>query len=141
MPADTPPRLLTAAGRAICVSPRQKPSDHLTHPGQLAPVDDVAWTIRRVHDGEVVIPAAPFPHIVSRLRRAERRIDEDSTPPQCKVLGHLACGLSPMGTAAAMSISMDTARNHTQPVIEKLGVHAKPDIVIIAMREGLECST
>jgi DNA-binding CsgD family transcriptional regulator len=33
---------------------------------------------------------------------------------------------------------MNTARNHTQRVIEKLGAHSKLEAVVIAMREGLK---
>jgi DNA-binding CsgD family transcriptional regulator len=39
-----------------------------------------------------------------------------------------------------MFISLNTARNHTQHVIEKLGAHSKLEAVVIAMREGLELS-
>ena len=40
-----------------------------------------------------------------------------------------------------MSISVTTARNHTQRAIEKLGAHSKLEAVIIAMREGLQLDT
>jgi DNA-binding NarL/FixJ family response regulator len=54
-----------------------------------------------------------------------------------EVLGHLARGLSLPDIAAAMTISVTTARNHTQRVIEKLGAHSKLEAVVVAMREGL----
>jgi DNA-binding NarL/FixJ family response regulator len=54
------------------------------------------------------------------------------------VLGHLARGLSHMAIADAMSISPNTARNHTQRMIEKLGAHSKLEAVVIAIREGIE---
>jgi response regulator RpfG family c-di-GMP phosphodiesterase/DNA-binding CsgD family transcriptional regulator len=103
-----------------------------------APLDDVARAIRRVHDGEVVIPAALLPQVVSELRRAGPRIGDDITPRERELLGHLASGLSLPDIAAAMSISMNTARNHTQRVIEKLGAHSTLEAVVIAMRERLE---
>ena len=102
-----------------------------------ASVDDVARAIHRVHGGEVVIPAGLLPAIVSGLRRAGPRIGEDVTPREREVLTHLAGGLSLPDIAAAMSISMNTARNHTQHVIEKLGAHSKLEAVVIATREGL----
>ena len=102
-----------------------------------ASVDDVARAIHRVHDGEVVIPAGLLPEIVSGLRRSRPRIGEDVTPREREVLTHLASGLSLPHIAAAMSISMNTARNHTQHVIEKLGAHSKLEAVVIATREGL----
>jgi DNA-binding NarL/FixJ family response regulator len=103
-----------------------------------APVDDVASAIRRVHDGELVIPAALLPEVVSGLRRSRSRIGEDITPRELELLGHLANGLSLPSIAEAMSISMNTARNHTQRMLEKLGAHSKLEAVVIAMREGMQ---
>jgi|GEM_PF-247464 len=103
-----------------------------------ATVDDVARAIRRVHDGELVIAAEVLPHVVSGLRHGEHRIGDDITRRELELLGYLACGLALPDIAQAMSISMNTARNHTQRVIEKLGAHSKLEAVIIAMREGLD---
>ena len=50
------------------------------------------------------------------------------------MLGYLAQGLSLIDIADGMSISMNTARNHTQRVIEKLGAHSKLEAVVIAIR-------
>jgi putative two-component system response regulator len=103
-----------------------------------ASVDDVARAIRRVHDGEVVIPAALLPRVVSGLRRTGHRVGDDLTRREGEVLGHLARGLSLIDIADGMSISLNTARNHTQRMIEKLGAHSKLEAVVIAIREGLE---
>jgi len=105
---------------------------------QSAPVDDVARAIRRVHDGEVVIPNALLPQVVSGLRRTGPRIGDDMTRRETELLGHLARGLSLVDIASSMAISMNTARNHTQRVIEKLGAHSKLEAVVIARREGLD---
>jgi DNA-binding NarL/FixJ family response regulator len=103
-----------------------------------APVDDVVRAIRRVHGGEVLIPSSLLPQIVSELRRSGTRIGDEITSREREVLGYLAKGLSLPDIAAAMFISLNTARNHTQHVIEKLGAHSKLEAVVIAMREGLE---
>jgi putative two-component system response regulator len=105
-----------------------------------APVDDVASAIRRVHDGEVVIPAALLPQVVAGLRRSGPRVGDDMTRRETELLGHLTRGLSLVDIATVMSISVNTARNHTQRVIEKLGAHSKLEAVVIAMREGLEAA-
>ncbi len=102
-----------------------------------APVDDIAKAVRRVHDGEVVIPAALLAQFAAGLRRGGRRIGDDITPRERELLGYLARGLGLPDVANAMSISMATARNHTQRVIEKLGAHSKLEAVVIAMREGV----
>jgi putative two-component system response regulator len=106
-----------------------------------AAVDDVASAIRRVHDGEVVIPAALLPQVVAGLRRTGHRVGDDMTRREAELLGHLARGRSLTDIATAMSISMNTARNHTQRVIEKLGAHSKLEAVVIAIREGLEVAS
>jgi putative two-component system response regulator len=103
-----------------------------------APVDDVARAIRRVHDGEVVIPADLLPQVVSGLRQTGRRVGDDMTRREHELLGHLARGHSLIDIASVMSISMNTARHHTQRVIEKLGAHSKLEAVVIALREGLD---
>jgi putative two-component system response regulator len=103
-----------------------------------APVDDVASAIRRVHDGEVVIPPALMPQVVAGLRRSAHRVGDDMTRRETELLGHLVRGMSLIDIASAMSISLNTARNHTQRVIEKLGAHSKLEAVVIAIREGLE---
>lgn len=100
-------------------------------------VDDVASAIQRVHDGEVVTPPALLAQVVAGFRRTGRRPGDDLTRREAETLGHLGCGLSLLDIAAAMSISVNTARNHTQRVIEKLGAHSKLEAVVIAMREGL----
>jgi putative two-component system response regulator len=102
-----------------------------------ATVDDVARAIQHVHDGEVVIATDLLPQVVSGLRRGDQRIGADITRRELELLGHLAQGSSLPDIAHAMSISMNTARNHTQRVIEKLGAHSKLEAVLIAMREGL----
>ncbi len=102
-----------------------------------APVDDVARAIQRVHDGEVVLPAALLSQVVSGLHRNGRRLGDDLTRRESETLGHLARGVSLLDIAEAMAISMNTARNHTQRVIEKLGAHSKLEAVVIALREGL----
>ena len=106
-----------------------------------APVDDIAKAIRRVHDGEVVIPPALLPDVLSGLRRSRHRVGDDLTRRERELLAHLANGLELPDIAAAMSISLNTARNHTQRAIEKLGAHSKLEAVIIAMREGLQLET
>jgi putative two-component system response regulator len=103
-----------------------------------ATVDEVASAIRRVHDGEVVISAELLAHVASGLRRGSSRVGEDITRRELELLRYLARGLSLPDIAQAMSISMNTARNHTQRVIEKLGAHSKLEAVVIAMREGLK---
>jgi putative two-component system response regulator len=102
-----------------------------------ATVDAVARAIQRVHNGEIVIAPELLALVVSGLRHQARRIGDDITRRELELLGHLAHGLSLAEIAQTMSISINTARNHLQRVIEKLGAHSKLEAVVIAMREGL----
>ena len=102
-----------------------------------ASAEEVTLAIRRVHDGEVVIPPDLLPHVLAGLRRPTHSIGADITPRERELLGHLAEGRSLSAIAHSMSISVNTARNHTQNVIEKLGAHSKLEAVVIAMHEKL----
>jgi DNA-binding NarL/FixJ family response regulator len=90
-----------------------------------------------VHDGEVVIAPELLALVVSGLHHRGHRIGDDITRRELELLGHLARGLSLADIAQRMSISLNTARNHSQRVIEKLGAHSKLEAVVIATREGL----
>ena len=98
---------------------------------------DVTSAIRRVHDGEVVVPPELLRSVVSGLRDPGPAIGDDITPRERDVLNYLAEGCSIHDIAASMSISMNTARNHVQKVINKLGAHSKLEAVVIAMHENL----
>jgi len=102
-----------------------------------ATVDAVARAIRRVHDGEVVIAPELLALVVSGLRHQLAASETNITRRELELLGHLARGLSLAEIAQTMSISINTARNHLQRVLEKLGAHSKLEAVVIAMREGL----
>ena len=105
--------------------------------GKTASIDEVTSTIRRVHNGQVVIPADLLPAVVSGLRHRQPAIGGDITPRERELLGHLAEGLPIADIARVMSISVNTARNHTQRVIEKLGAHSKLEAVVIALHANL----
>lgn len=102
-----------------------------------ATVDAVASAIRRVHDGEVAISPELLAMVVRATRPRDRRIGDDITPRELELLGYLARGISLADVAQRMSISMNTARNYSQRVIEKLGAHSKLEAVVIATRERL----
>ena len=102
-----------------------------------ATVDAVASAIRRVHDGEVAISPELLAMVVRATRHRDHRIGDDITPRELELLGYLARGISLADVAQRMSISMNTARNYSQRVIEKLGAHSKLEAVVIATRERL----
>ncbi|VUZ85889.1 Transcriptional regulatory protein DegU [Candidatus Methylomirabilis lanthanidiphila] len=56
------------------------------------------------------------------------------TPREQEVLRFIARGESAKGIAKALQISTTTARNHTQKILSKLGLHAKVEAVALAYR-------
>src|SRR5574337_1251768 len=56
------------------------------------------------------------------------------TPREQEVLRFIARGESAKGIARALQISTTTARNHTQKILTKLGLHAKVEAVALAYR-------
>ena len=59
------------------------------------------------------------------------------TPRELEVLGCLAEGLGTGALADRMVISVSTARNHIQNILEKLGVHSRTEAVMYGIRHGL----
>ncbi|MDE2058461.1 MAG: PAS domain-containing protein [candidate division NC10 bacterium] len=56
------------------------------------------------------------------------------TPREQEVLRFIARGESAKGIAKALRISTTTARNHTQKILAKLGLHTKLEAVAVAFR-------
>jgi putative two-component system response regulator len=100
-------------------------------------LEDVIDAIRRVRNGELVIPSDVLPAVVSGLKRREPTVGSDITPRELDVLNLLAKGVALPEISATLSISFNTARNHTQRVMEKLGAHSKLEAVVVATREGI----
>jgi len=59
------------------------------------------------------------------------------TSREREILDLIASGLSPHVIAHHLSISRATLRNHTQNILDKLGVHSKVAAVAMAYRQGL----
>lgn len=59
------------------------------------------------------------------------------TPRQLEVLGLIADGMSAAEISTALGISRNTARNHTQHLLERLGVHSKTEAVAVGIRHDL----
>ena len=66
-----------------------------------------------------------------------RGISNDLTAREREVLRLLDDGYDAAGIASQLVISRNTARNHIQRVLVKLGAHSKLEAVAIARREGL----
>jgi PAS domain S-box-containing protein len=62
---------------------------------------------------------------------------EPLTSRELEVLSSLADGYSTRGIAKALSISVNTSRNHIQNILQKLGVHSRLEAVIYAIDHEL----
>jgi DNA-binding NarL/FixJ family response regulator len=63
--------------------------------------------------------------------------DPAVTPRELEVLRCLADGLGTSEIADRMVISISTARNHIQSILDKLGAHSRTEAVMAGIRQGL----
>ena len=103
---------------------------------KIAPASELIETIARVHSGQTVLPPEMLSTVLTGLRRSQA-VGVDVTPREREVLQLLAEGCAMQEICDRLHISVNTARNHTQRVIEKLGAHSKLEAVVIASREQL----
>lgn len=102
------------------------------HLAKTESVDTVIDAIRRAAAGEVLID----PELRSELEN-ENAPGSSLTRREREVLELLAKGMSTREVAATLHVSLNTARNHIQRLLPKLGAHSKLEAVAIATREGL----
>jgi DNA-binding NarL/FixJ family response regulator len=100
-----------------------------------AGLDELEDAVRRVADGEAVFGAEFLAGVLSRLTGRTR--SATLTARERQALGLLADGASTAEVARRLGVAVNTARNHVQRVLEKLGARSKLEAVAIARREGL----
>lgn len=106
-------------------------------------VDDLVAAIRGAVGDETWVAPRLLTGVLRELLRgprartdAEDRI-EGLTPREREVLECMVAGLSRAATAAALFLSTNTVRTHTQRVLAKLGVHSSLEAVAVALRAGV----
>jgi DNA-binding NarL/FixJ family response regulator len=104
---------------------------------------EIVDAIRRVHAGELALPAREMIELL-RLAGEERRREQASqavlaqlTPREREVLAALAEGLDNKAIAERLFISPDTARTHVVKVLGKLGVESRLQAAIVAIQHGI----
>lgn len=97
----------------------------------------VVDAVRAAAQGEVLIPPELLARLLPQLNRAHRGLGSDLSEREREVLDLLATGAPNKEIAAALSLSVNTVRNHVQRVLVKLGAHSKLEAVATAAREGL----
>jgi DNA-binding NarL/FixJ family response regulator len=83
--------------------------------------------------------ARNYPRIESDVPvdQEDGHLHHSLTPREREVLGLLAQGSSTSEIGRKLTISLNTARNHIQNILEKLGVHTRLEAVIYAIDHNL----
>jgi PAS domain S-box-containing protein len=91
--------------------------------------------LERIHTllGQATLPVQKEPARPLELSPPLRAL----TPREQEVLRLIARGETAKGIAEALHISTATARNHTQRILGKLGVHTKLEALVLAFRYNL----
>ncbi len=102
-----------------------------------AGLDELVSAVRRVADGEVVFSAEFLADVLDRLTGRVPTAGARLTARERQTLDLLAEGAGTTDIAERLGITRNTARNHVQRTLEKLGARSKLEAVAIARREGL----
>ncbi|MET0135699.1 MAG: response regulator transcription factor [Kibdelosporangium sp.] len=102
-----------------------------------ARLDELVTAIRRVAAGQVVFDPRLLAGIVNRLTGRLRGSAAALTAREQETLVLLADGVGTVEISQRLGVARNTARNHVQRVLEKLGARSKLEAVAIARREGL----
>jgi DNA-binding NarL/FixJ family response regulator len=104
---------------------------------------ELVGAIRRIHQGQTLIPSHLLGRLLDRLIRRTQTQDQAGrrlarlTPREREVLELLAQGGDNHSIASALVISPQTARTHIQNVLVKLRVHSRLEAAAIAIQDGL----
>lgn len=101
-----------------------------------APRELVA-AVRAAVAGESLLSPAAMARLLPALQGAYRGAGSRLTARELEVLRLLAAGTSTRKIASMLGISHNTARNHVQSILGKLGAHSKLEAVAVAVREGV----
>lgn len=106
------------------------------------PPDQVAASLRRVTDGEVIFSRELRDQVVigingPELAKVEQPLVSALTKREQELLRHLAHGLSRREIAEKAGISVNTVAVHTSNIMGKLNIHDRVELTRWAIREGL----
>jgi DNA-binding NarL/FixJ family response regulator len=102
-----------------------------------AKLAELESAVREVAAGGVVFTPGLLPGVLDRLTGRVRRPGAMLTGRERETLLLLADGASTEQISESLGVARNTARNHVQHVLEKLGARSKLEAVAIARREGL----
>jgi DNA-binding NarL/FixJ family response regulator len=107
------------------------------------PGEEVAMAIRRVHDGQAIIP----PGMAATLLAEFTRLSQDPAPitgtaplltdREVEVLRLVARGHANREIAELLVISENTVKNHVRNILEKLHLHSRVEAAVYAHQQHL----
>lgn len=106
------------------------------------PLEELIDTVRRVHEGEMVVPrymlGALLRRLIVRRRNADRAFQRylGLTPRERDVLELLSEGCDHEEIGQILTISEATARTHIRNVLNKLDVRSRIEAVALAVDNG-----
>ncbi len=103
---------------------------------------DLIRAVRSVRDGKSFFsPAVSRMLLEDYVRQLEQRGEEDSyellTNREREILQLLAEGKSNKDVANLLGLSLYTVETHRAHILQKLGLHTVPDLILYAVRKGI----
>lgn len=95
--------------------------------------EEFVSALRRVARGELYVSA----RIAAAFEPADRRSEDELTPREIETLREVARGRGSEQIAAALGISVGTARKHRENMMRKLGLHNAAEVTAYAIKMGL----
>lgn len=102
-----------------------------------ARLDELVESVRRVAAGEVVFDPKLLAGVLDRLTGRVKVAGASLTAREQETLRLLADGAGTDQISTRLGVARNTARNHVQRVLDKLGARSQLEAVSIARREGL----
>ena len=100
-------------------------------------VDELLDAIVAAYEGETMTPPVDLAPLLAQLRPTSRGLGAAITPRELEVLVLVAAGLVNKQIAERLGLTLNTVRNHTQSLLQKLEAHSKLEAVATAVREGI----
>ena len=107
------------------------------------PGEEVADAIRRVHDGQAIIPPGMAATLLTEFTRLSQEPEPISgsapllTDREVEVLRLVARGRANREIADELVISENTVKNHVRNILEKLHLHSRVEAAVYAHRQHL----
>ena len=107
------------------------------------PGEEVADAIRRVHDGQAIIPPGMAATLLTEFTRLSQEPEPMSgsapllTDREVEVLRLVARGRANREIADVLVISENTVKNHVRNILEKLHLHSRVEAAVYAHRQHL----